>query len=67
MMFETATAADVADELRLQRPHIPTDESDAPTVAAWREWYAITRAMAQIFFERPEDLKAFYRRAGLPH
>jgi hypothetical protein len=67
MMFETATAADVAEALKANKPTAPQDENQSPEVQIWREWCAIVRTVAQVYFERTEDLRAFYRACGMPH
>lgn len=67
MMMETATAADIAQVLKANRPPIPDNTCDTPKIQVWREWCAIVRAMAQVFFEREQDLRAFYRACDMPN
>lgn len=67
MMFETATAADIAEVLKMNKPENPHNADQSPQIQIWREWCAIVRAIALVFFEREQDLRAFYRACGMPY
>lgn len=66
-MYEIATAEDVAQVLRDNKPSAPAHEHQSPQIEIWREWCAIVRGLAAVYFEREQDLRAFYRACGMPH